>query len=90
MAEANPQLRPKSVLITDANGVNTANVNEQGQLEVDATFGGTIVVGGVGMIGSPIPTQAMLMGGEDPDGNLQPIQLNTDGSLVVGADGGTF
>ena len=71
-------------------GVNTANVNEQGQLEVDATFGGTIVVGGVGMIGSPIPAQAMLMGGEDPDGNLQPIQVNTDGSLVVGADGGTF
>ena len=42
----------------------------------------------VGPNGSPIPTSATLVAGENPSGNLQPLQTDASGALVVTGESG--
>ena len=59
MSDANPQLRPKSTLITDAGGVFTANVTPAGQLEVTASAGSSsVMITGPGGTNTAIVTAA--------------------------------
>jgi hypothetical protein len=51
------------------------------------------VIGGsnasVGPNGSPIPADATLVAGENPSGNLQPLQTDASGALLVDTSGGS-
>ena len=64
MSDANPQLRPKAALITDPNGVTTANVTEinpgEGALDVNVVAGGSgggpVTITGPGGVNTAIVT----------------------------------
>lgn len=50
-----------------------------------------VTIGAEGATGAPVPSDALLVGGEDPSGNLQALQTDNTGALIVttGAPTGT-
>jgi len=42
----------------------------------------------VGVNGNPIPADSTLVGGENPSGNLEPLQVDNSGNLLVSIGGG--
>src|ERR1700677_4738329 len=51
--------------------------------------GSTSVNPSVGPNGGPIPGDATLVGGENPSGNLQPLQTDSSGALIVTPEAGS-
>lgn len=47
----------------------------------------SVTVAAVGTNGSPIPTQSILIAGENPSLNLQPLQTTAGGALIVDISG---
>lgn len=59
---------------------NQLKVNPDGSINVDGGGGSNA---SVGPTGDPIPTDATLVGAQDPNGLLQPLHVNADGELIV-------
>ena len=43
----------------------------------------SVTVAAIGPNGLPIPTQSILIAGENPSGNLEPLQVDTNNALIV-------
>lgn len=67
--------------IKSYNSDNQAEVTADHELKVTGTV--TANNSSVGPTGDPIPADATLVAGEDPSGNLSPLQTNADGELIV-------
>jgi len=48
----------------------------------------TVTVAAIGPNGQPIPNQSILVAGEDPSGDLSPLQTDVSGALIVTIGGG--
>lgn len=70
-----------TTVIKSYNSDNQAEVTDNHELKVTGTF--TANNSSVGPTGDPVPADATLVGGEDPSGNLQALQVNNAGELRV-------
>lgn len=71
--------------IKSYNSDNQAEVTADHELRVTGSFTGDNA--SVGPTGAPIPGSATLVGGEDPNGNLEPIHLDSNGAILVNTSG---
>lgn len=80
-------ISPTSTPVT----VGNFPVDASGNVKVNVMAGGTSGNAAIGVIGSPIPSSAILLGAKDSSGNLQPLKIDSVGGLIMSAvDGGAF
>lgn len=74
--------------IKSYNSDNQAEVTADHELKVTGNI--TTNNSSVGPTGDPVPTDATLVAGKDPSGNLVPVAVDSDGHVITSTDGGGF
>lgn len=73
-------------IIKSTDSDNQAIVDNTGALKVTGTFSATNA--SIGLNGGPAPTSSTEIAAIDPDGNLAPLLVDSNGALITIANGG--